>query len=333
MHLMVTRRRAAQALGISEDNHLPTHDLLAAFLWREKFVVGEASIWRPYLNTLPKSYSVPYYSAKAELEALPEYVRGHCEDQIRAVNESFQLVRKLSACPAITSSSYSWAYFTVNTRAVYLREHTSDSAKDSLALAPLLDMFNHSCSAEMDAGPNSTTAEVGGDCYQIVTRKGYSRYRQVFINYGPHDNLRLCLEYGFAMPNNSMDSVPIRLSDFRRVGIGHEDNVATARKSGLADKMTLSKSGPSWNFKAVAYILQMAPNRLPDWREVFEVDLDSDAAVAAWIEKVLQDREEGVSSAQKKLRGMDSLSESANVLLDLIEMHLTLITSALINRS
>ena len=59
---------------------------------------------------------------------------------------------------------FEWAWFTVNTRAVYLaadpREASgswgsgSQSAEDSLALAPYLDLLNHSGSVKVQAGIN-----------------------------------------------------------------------------------------------------------------------------------------------------------------------------------
>ncbi len=46
-------------------------------------------------------------------------------------------------------------------------------------------------------------------CFEIVTNIPYKRWDQVFISYGPHDNAKLLLEYGFILPDNSHNVVKI----------------------------------------------------------------------------------------------------------------------------
>ncbi len=59
---------------------------------------------------------------------------------------------------------FAWAWFTVNTRAVYLAVDPRDpggqksSAEDSLALAPYLDLLNHSAAVTVQAGVNIQTS-------------------------------------------------------------------------------------------------------------------------------------------------------------------------------
>jgi hypothetical protein len=59
---------------------------------------------------------------------------------------------------------FEWAWFTVNTRAVYLAVDPRDpggqqqSAEDSLALAPYLDLLNHSANVTVQAGVNIQTS-------------------------------------------------------------------------------------------------------------------------------------------------------------------------------
>ena len=69
------------------------------------------------------------------------------------------------------------------------RENQYDDPEDCLALAPYLDMFNHSSSADVEAGVDL----VGGDgdsrnYYQIVSNVGFERHSEVFISYGRHGN-------------------------------------------------------------------------------------------------------------------------------------------------
>ncbi len=67
--------------------------------------------------------------------------------------------------PAIIDRNrFEWAWFTVNTRAVYLAVDPRDpggqqlSAEDSLALAPYLDLLNHSAAVTVQAGVNIQTS-------------------------------------------------------------------------------------------------------------------------------------------------------------------------------
>ena len=41
---------------------------------------------------------------------------------------------------------------------------------------------------------------------------------QVFINYGPHSNTVLLLEYGFLLPHNQQDGISLQLSQVKPPG-------------------------------------------------------------------------------------------------------------------
>lgn len=51
------------------------------------------------------------------------------------------------------------------------------------------------------------------NCYRIKTLDSYHAYDQVFIHYGPHDNVNLLLEYGFVIPSNPHDAVSFELGE------------------------------------------------------------------------------------------------------------------------
>ena len=70
------------------------------------------------------------------------------------------------------------------------RESPSDDPEDCLALAPYLDMFNHSPSADVEAGVDLVIRENNGRSnYQIVSNVGFERRSEVFISYGRHGNM------------------------------------------------------------------------------------------------------------------------------------------------
>jgi hypothetical protein len=92
--LLVTRRRAVEALNVHDTAaELSTHDLLAVFLLKETSL-GHTSFWLPYLQTLPTSYSVPYFCTSSEMASFPPYIRERCDQQTTAVQESFARIKR-----------------------------------------------------------------------------------------------------------------------------------------------------------------------------------------------------------------------------------------------
>ena len=179
---------------------LSTQTLLSFWLLREK-QLGLGSQFHPYLQSLPSSYTNPYFCSVKEKQSLPQYLLNKIEDQESEVVRCYQrLVNSLNCDMNHGLSEFAWAWFTVNTRAVYLdqdprfhhQNNTQNKSEDCLALVPFLDLLNHDSSVEVRAGvsPDNTG-------YRIISQTRVDKYDQVFINYGPHDNTKLLLEYGF----------------------------------------------------------------------------------------------------------------------------------------
>ena len=128
---------------------------------------GKASFWWPYINTLPTSYTIPPYWTSAELHLLPQPSRESALRQIKNIKDSFATAiplfhaveQELTEFEDIfTFEAYRWAWSTVNTRAVFMPQDLSmtqcsrshDNSSKSLALAPLLDLLNHSSQVEVN---------------------------------------------------------------------------------------------------------------------------------------------------------------------------------------
>ncbi len=89
------------------------------------------------------------------------------EDEVDWKKNKIEGVRKTPgiASPVVVDRNrFEWAWFTVNSRAVYLAVDPRDpggqqqSAEDSLALAPYLDLLNHSANVTVQAGVNIQTS-------------------------------------------------------------------------------------------------------------------------------------------------------------------------------
>ena len=113
-----------------------------------------------------------------------------------------------------------------------------EDSSECLALAPYLDLLNHSFDAVMEAGVDIHKSTSG---YQIVTKTKIKKFGQAFINYGPHDNTKLLLEYGFFLPNNPhegfnltvaalcdfLDASGLKISELSRKVDSHNCDVRT----------------------------------------------------------------------------------------------------------
>lgn len=119
----------------------------------------------------------------------------------------------------MTWEEFSWSYITVVSR-------TFKVLKDGIEVAvmsPFIDSANHDpngvfCSKVFD----SQTREL-----VIRSDRSIKANEQVFLQYGPLSNHELLFYYGFALPNNRNDVVPISLEN---QGVDEEDFTTSVKK-------------------------------------------------------------------------------------------------------
>ncbi|NXL72206.1 SETD4 protein, partial [Leptocoma aspasia] len=189
----------------------PVSPLLAlcTFLIAEKHS-GEKSPWKPYLDVLPKTYTCPACLEPDVINLLPKPLKKKAQEQKMMIQELFKSskaffssLQPLFAENTGTIFNYSaleWAWCTVNTRTIYMKHPHRDCFSlepDVYALAPYLDLLNHSPNVQIKAAFNEQTRS-----YEIWTNSQCRKYQEVLICYGPHDNQRLLLEYGFVALDN-----------------------------------------------------------------------------------------------------------------------------------
>ena len=181
------------------------------------------------------------------------------EQQERLLLRDYRQLQEVEDVWSLTE--FQWAWFTVNTRAVYLdHDPRFESARnlpsaDCLALVPHLDLLNHS-------GGVSVRAAVDTAGYQIVSLSPVQKYHQAFISYGPHDNTKLLIEYGFYLDNNPHESFNISLEDVLQFVetselIFHQvdKKFRLIREQGLHLKLSISSDGFTWSLKTVLKIM------------------------------------------------------------------------------
>ncbi|NXO20981.1 SETD4 protein, partial [Cisticola juncidis] len=194
----------------------PVSPLLAlcTFLIAEKHA-GDKSPWKPYLDVLPKTYTCPACLEPDVINLLPKPLKKKAQEQKMMIQELFSSskaffssLQPLFAENTGTIFNYSaleWAWCTVNTRTIYMKHPHRECFSlepDVYALAPYLDLLNHSPNVQVKAAFNEQTRS-----YEIWTNSQCRKYQEVFICYGPHDNQRLLLEYGFIAMDNPHSSV------------------------------------------------------------------------------------------------------------------------------
>ena len=212
--------------------------LLSLYLQHQK-IRNEESEWLPYLRTLNEDFSTPYFCKKSELYHLPEYLLEMIVEQNEIIKKSFQDVMKLVKAElkeSYTLDMFKWAFFICNSRSVYINGKMLEPLVDemrfkdalndpaNMALAPLLDLINHTetaaCKCQLTHSERFIEQNVekikSGEVllsYQLYTLDNIKKYDQIFINYGTYNNTKLLLEYGFIIPGNVTDFLEFTIED------------------------------------------------------------------------------------------------------------------------
>lgn len=322
--------------------------VLAAFLIYELHL-GVESEWKPYLDTIPNSFSNPYFCRNNEKKQLPSYLSDVLSVQSAQIKSTFLALMisirnplefeddgssiELKRCrhcgtpyeEIITFSKYQWAYFVVNTRAVYIddREGETRFRNDNLALAPYLDLINHSFDASVRTGlfQDQTKTEY----YQITTLKAFDKGSQVFINYGSHDNTKLYVEYGFFIPNNPLDEIYFDISDIDRCVTLSEVQCNFIVDHGLDKKMGFNSGGLNYYGKMTLFIAVTKFKRKEDWlMKIYGNDLDDReiSEVFSLGTKILELKKTELFNQSQIMKQIKGSSDSFKIALDLVEEHL-----------
>lgn len=114
------------------------------------------SLWKPYLDLLPDTYTCPVCMEQDAVNLFPEPLRRKAHEQREVVRELY-----LSSKPFFIAlqplfpkkveslfnyEAFRWAWCTINTRTVYLKHMQKECFSreaDTYALAPYLDLLNH----------------------------------------------------------------------------------------------------------------------------------------------------------------------------------------------
>lgn len=219
---------------------LSIQSLLALYVVHRQHISGGTDV---YVSSIPTAFTQPIFCTKSELMVLPETLFERVHQQNEDVRKTLAILSEAlgdAQCPCcsaayfptiFTTANFKWAFFAVNSRSVYIdaaavlrcceaSQQPSISAvlrdKPNTALAPFLDLLNHSDRIDAQqpellwTGKGATTSTMR---YALRTQHTMRPYEQIYISYGPLDNVRLLLEYGFVLPANRHDCVRISIED------------------------------------------------------------------------------------------------------------------------
>ncbi|XP_037049575.1 SET domain-containing protein 4 [Bradysia coprophila] len=246
-----------------------------------------------YIDSIPTEFTTPFFCSKQELMVLPDVIFQEVFDQNSEIKLNYGkfasvLNDKLCSCHCgdnlsvvFNLESFKWAYFVVNSRSVYIddkamKQMSSSSKllkilsnKPNIALAPFLDLINHSdkvpetkpqLSIPLSALSPSSKPEL---TYQIYTNTNIKKNQQIFISYGTLDNTTLLSDYGFTIPNNQHDRITFtftEMSDFYKatkiVQPNSNQKFKFIRENRLTDEMFVNRAdGFSHNLMIVLTVL------------------------------------------------------------------------------
>ena len=225
-----------------------------------------ASIWEPYINILPHSYSTVLYFSPKQLEGLKgSPAMEDALKQYKFVARQYAYFYRLFANTMLkdylTYDEYRWAVSTVMTRqnVVPLKEGPGECN----ALIPFWDMANH------DEGQVSTDYDIENHYSICYAQRKFTKGEQLTIFYGVRANCDLLIHNGFVFPDNQEDKLTLRL------GVAKTDALAAARlalleKVGIvSQKFYLNRTEEPLDGKLVAFlrVLQMDQNQLTEWQD------------------------------------------------------------------
>lgn len=324
--------------------------ILAVFLAYEKHL-GANSAWKFYLDTLPSFYTTPDYCSQRERKIL-SLTSIDLESQSIKVRNNYRCVvsslNKLKEsgqdfCPhcaeplrkILNFHVFKWAYYTVNTRAVYIdsTEKTSQTDvrikdSDNMALAPYLDLFNHSYDAAVRV--NSIYHNENREYYQLRTLKPFSKGSQVFINYGSHNSLKLFMEYGFFIPNNPLDQVPFDFSHIDRVSSVPQFARDFIHSHNCHKNMGFTWEGLTYNAKIVLFILSTRCSKAEWTMRVYNAAFSQEDLLAIYClgKKILDIRIVELCEQLKIMEQIVKKTASFEIALELVKEYIRMLNSA-----
>uniref|UniRef100_A0A8R1I267 SET domain-containing protein n=1 Tax=Caenorhabditis japonica TaxID=281687 RepID=A0A8R1I267_CAEJA len=263
------------------------------------------------MKILPKVFDTPAFKGtEYDTATLPLSIRKYWVDQKKEISEISEKLMKLF--PELQYDKILWAWHVTNTRCIFVENEEHDNVDnsdgDTIAVIPFVDMLNH----DPIKFQGVALHEKLNGRYVVQAKRQIMGGEQVFVCYGPHDNTRLLVEYGFTLPENLNtkvlipQEVLITLAKIAGIEVTKEhERVLT--EVGLPSHLYATDEGPSWSLKNNVRVMllehwQMANGR---WKKIIYSHDPIEDDVAAKIDEklkiMLKELREGVAEKTKKM--------------------------------
>ncbi|KAF2271580.1 SET domain-containing protein [Westerdykella ornata] len=187
------------------------HTVLTCLLLIEQLILEELSPWYPYIATLPEvetlvSTLYPKSTKYIESTVIPAArdrrlakVDHHWQQALAALEQAG--LKNTELYDECDRTTFRWADAVLCSRA-FASTYCFPFRASFQMLFPVFDIANHSPTAHVQWN-------VTGQAFHMRISDRVEAGEQVYNNYGPKSNSELLLGYGFAIPNNPVDQVPI----------------------------------------------------------------------------------------------------------------------------
>jgi hypothetical protein len=227
INICLTKRAARKALGRDViASGMNEYLAIALHLIHEKYVVGETSFWKAYIDILPETGQVnPTFTWSDEdlsflngspviaaTKSLQLKLQREYDDLLGGENGLIAKYPDRFPADKFTYETWIWAFTMLFSRAIRLR---SLKQGETLAMVPYADLINHSpfSQAYIDARESGDWLFKSGEEEVILyADRRYRKMEQIYISYGPKSNAELLLLYGFAVERNPFNSVDVTVS-------------------------------------------------------------------------------------------------------------------------
>jgi hypothetical protein len=181
------------------DQHIDRETLILTLFLLHERSKGITSLWYPYIQLLPNTYTTPLFHKENYLENTSVFYL------TQTMRQSMSEVCDLINSNTFTLEDFLWAYTTIDSRAFKLTEFGT-------ILIPLADLANHVSFAQ-EANLYSMGIDKQTDRFVLkTTDKKILDGEELCLKYNNElANWQLLLYYGFAIENNPFDTILLEL--------------------------------------------------------------------------------------------------------------------------
>uniref|UniRef100_A0A1B0B979 Iron-sulfur clusters transporter ABCB7, mitochondrial n=1 Tax=Glossina palpalis gambiensis TaxID=67801 RepID=A0A1B0B979_9MUSC len=255
--------------------------LLAFYVLYHSKLKGSSPL-EAYITSLPLNFTNPYFCPINELQCLPEAILLCTVKQNREIKEAYQNLKYIfhgnDFEQLYTLQDFRWSYFVVNTRSIHISVKKLKCENNffqpiiagdcNMALAPLLDLFNHSDLVKTQPDLIFNTCDKKLEFIITLEEsplKKIKRQQELFISYGCLTNRKLLIEYGFTLIDNQHDYFEFSSNDIENFlrreysfkgQTFHSNKFKFIRDHNLTDQLFIHwQEGISHNLRVVLHLL------------------------------------------------------------------------------